>query len=126
LIPASMRPRPVGRAAADPRRECALQGRAGMLSVEFTRITGGDLRSGAERMFDSRVEHYEARAVPDLGDAAAVATPGVATIIVLVRRGNVVVMVTYFPGSDPPALPDGGRADCIAVARLALDAIQVE
>jgi hypothetical protein len=126
LMPTAVRPRPSG-SGADPRRECTLMGRAGLLSAEIIRITDGDLRAGAEREFTTRAARYEAReSVPDLGDAAAVGFPGTESVIVLARRGNVVVTVYYFPGSAAPSLSDGGQADCVAVARIVVAAIQVK
>jgi hypothetical protein len=102
-------------------------GRAGLLSVEIIRTTDGDLRAGAEREFDTRAASNEAReSVPDLGDAAAVGFPGTESVIVLARLGNVVVTVSYFPGSAAPSLSDRGRADCVAVARIVVAAIEVE
>jgi hypothetical protein len=96
-----------------------------LLSVEVIRTSDGDLRAGAEREFDTRAASNKAReSVPDLGDAQGF--PGTESVIVLARLGNVVVTVSYFPGSAAPSLSDGGRADCVAIARIVVAVMQVE
>jgi hypothetical protein len=125
LIPTAKVPQSDGHGAADRVRECRLNAPAGMLAVEFDRTMTGDLRSGAARTFTAKAHEYGAlQPIPDLGDAAAVGSPpGTQTIAVLVRRRNVVVTVLYFPGGGAPSLPDGGRPDCVAVARMAASAV---
>jgi hypothetical protein len=125
LVPTRKVPQSDGHGATDPVRQCRLLAPTGMVTVEIDRTTTGDRRAGALRRFTAKAHEYGAlEPVPGLGDAAAVGSPpGTQTIAVLVRRGNVVVAVLYFPGADAASLPEGGRADCVAVARAAAAAV---
>jgi hypothetical protein len=117
----------LGRDPDDPSRMCRLTDQVSGLEIEVGRERVGDLRAQTAQSYDVSVRATvdvfgPVQRVSGLGDAG-VAGVWDSTMRVIARRGNLLVMVDYRPGPDRPA--DGGRADCVAVARAVLAAARV-